>query len=382
MNNIKIIGVMDENPFDPLTWSGSSRHLFEAFDNHGTLVDALSAEPSTVIKRLAQTMSFYPEMKEWKRRYHLNTFLFNQMSKKVGKSLSDKANDFNVLLQVGAWYNFSEFEHLKDKVRCSYHDGNLAAQIKRNNSKFKLNKGYIRRAFDYEKAVYHNMDLIFPMSEWLRKIFIEDFGCDPEKVIAVGAGINLGHVPDVENKDYSHPNILFIGIDFERKGGQTLLEAFKTIRKEIPRAILTIIGPDLKGLPENVICLGRIKKNTTDGEQRLLKAYRDASIFVMPSHYEPFGIVFAEAMAHKLPCIGTNTCAMPEIIDDGVNGFIVPVNDSNALADRIIELLKESKMCEQFGAAGYTKYLTHYTWERVAGKIIESIRKWEPAQNP
>ncbi len=370
---MRMIGVMDEAPFDSLTWSGSSKHFFGALKTHGVLVDALSAEPNLVTRRLAQLISFYPEMNEWKRRYHLNTFLFNNMSRRVGDQLCYRAEEFNVLLQVGAWYDFSNYKSLRDKFRCSYHDGNLAAQIRRGDSTYRLELGYVRRAFHFEKSVYDSMDCIFPMSEWLRKIFIEDFGCDHEKVIAVGAGINLEHVPEIRNKDYTRPNILFIGIDFERKGGRTLLEAFKKVRREIPKAKLTIIGPELKDLPEGVTSLGRIKKNTPDGELRLHEAYLDASLFVMPSYYEPFGIVFAEAMAHKLPCIGTETCAMPEIIDDGKNGFIVPLNDSVALADRIIELLKDDKACEQLGSEGYLKYRSHYTWEQVTQKIITNI---------
>jgi len=374
MDDIKAIGIMDEPPFDPLTWSGSSKHLFEAFKGHGVLVDAVSAEANSVSTRLSQLMSFHPNITEWKRRYHLNTFLFNQMSRAVKTQLRQRSEEFNTLIQVGAWYNFSTYDFMKDKILCSYHDGNLAAQIKRTDSRYHLKTGYVRRAFEFEKSVYHGMDLIFPMSEWLRKLFIEDFECDPEKVVSVGAGINLEYVPEIMDKDYSRPNILFIGIDFERKGGKTLLDAFKAVKKEIPEAKLTIIGPELSGLPDGVISFGRIKKTTPDGERRLHDAYLDASLFVMPSHYEPFGIVFAEAMAHKLPCIGTDTCAMPEIIDEGKTGFIVPVDDSRSLAARIIELLKDKKLCEQFGVAGYDKYCAQYTWDRVTHKIISSIK--------
>lgn len=373
VDDIKIIGVIDEAPFDPLTWSGSSRYFFEAFKNHGILVDALSAETGSIEKRLSQLMSFHPKMTEWKRRYHLNTFLFNHMSKKIDKQLSLRISEFNVLLQVGAWYNFSTYAFSKDKVLCSYHDGNLATQIKRTNSPYLFEKRYIKRAFNFEKSLYHSMDLIFPMSEWLRKSFIEDFECDPDKVITVGAGINLEYVPEIEHKDYSRPNILFIGVDFERKGGKTLLEAFRKVKREIPEATLTIIGPELKGLPDDVTSFGRIRKNLADGERFLHDAYFEASLFVMPSYYEPFGIAFAEAMAHKLPCIGTDTCAMPEIIEHEKTGFIVPVGDSCNLADRILELLKNDILCKQFGNTGYDKYLKQFTWERVAKNIINSI---------
>ena len=95
----------------------------------------------------------------------------------------------------------------------------------------------------------------------------------------------------------------------------------------------------------------------------------------MPSLYEPFGIVFGEAMAHRCPCIGTNICAMPEIIDHGRTGFVVPPRDSVTLARHIVALLKEPAMAKQFGERGYQKYLADLTWDAVAGKMCDTITR-------
>jgi len=142
----------------------------------------------------------------------------------------------------------------------------------------------------------------------------------------------------------------------------------------LPGATLTIIGPNLPSVPEGVRCLGPISKASRTGLDRLLDEYSSASLFVMPSLYEPFGIVFAEAMAHKLPCIGTDICAIPEIIQDGITGYIVPPKDSKSLAARIVSLLKNPDACRAFGDRGYAKYVTDFTWELVARKIVAQIR--------
>ena len=109
--------------------------------------------------------------------------------------------------------------------------------------------------------------------------------------------------------------------------------------------------------------------------QHTFDEYSKATVFVMPSIYEPFGIVFAEAMAHKLPCIGTNNCAMPEIISENKSGFLVPVEDSHILAKRIIEILKTPELAEEMGIYGYEKYRQNFTWGRVAEKIETRIRE-------
>lgn len=372
MHPINIVGIIDEDPFDFRTWSGSSKFFFEALTKEGVLVRALSADPGKMRKMLAKLTAFYPNIDEWRRRYHLNTYLFQMMSKTAIEKLMLIKDSFEVILQVGAWYNISNCKQLKDKFYCSYHDGNLATQLRRPDISYNLKSKYIQNGINFERNVYQGLDLIFPMSEWLRRSFIEDFNCEPDKVIAVGAGVNLKYIPKIQEKDYTKHNILFIGVDFERKGGKILLEAFRVVRNEIKDAKLFIVGPNLTGLPDGVESLGRIMKNSLEGEERLHTAYLDATIFVMPSYYEPFGIVFAEAMAHKLPCIGTDNCAMPEIIDNEINGFIVPPGDSKSLAHKIVDLFRNEKKIEEYGKAGYVKYLNNYTWEKVSRKIVDA----------
>jgi len=118
------------------------------------------------------------------------------------------------------------------------------------------------------------------------------------------------------------------------------LKSFEKVRKEILKEALTIIGPELTQLPEGVTCLGFIPKNDEIGIQRILDEYTKASLFVLRSIYELFGILFAEAMSHKLPCICTDNYAMPELIIDGITVFTVSACDCDALSNKIVELLK------------------------------------------
>jgi glycosyltransferase involved in cell wall biosynthesis len=201
-----------------------------------------------------------------------------------------------------------------------------------------------------------------------------DFGVPADKLYPVGAGVNLPRILDVGERSYDRPEVLFVGKDFARKGGPVLLEAFRAVRREIPEARLTLIGPRLEDVPDGVRCLGVVPKNTPEGLNRLLAAYAEASLFVLPSLYEPFGIAFAEAMAHKVPCIGADNCAMPEIVADGETGYLVPVSDARALARRMLDLLMDPEACRRMGEAGYRKYREHYTWDQVVARILGVLR--------
>ncbi len=369
---IRILGVIDEDPFHFATWSGTSYYFFTALKDAGYLYQAIPATPPLPIQYLYKLLSFHPRMSQWRFKYHINVSYYHRMTHAALNRLSLlPKTEYNVILQVGAWYDLTQAERTPV---VSYHDGTLARLLQSPYGFPPVRRKYITRAITHERNLYGRLDHIFPMSRWLADSFIRDYGVPHGKLTPVGAGVNLPYVRPIVNKSYENPKILFVGKHFNRKGGEYLLEAFSMVRRELPSATLTIIGPTLASVPEGVRCLGSLSKASRTGLDRLLDEYSSASLFVMPSLYEPFGIVFAEAMAHKLPCIGTDICAIPEIIEDGITGYVVPPRDSKSLAARIVSLLKNPDACRVFGARGYVKYVTDFTWERVARKIVAQIR--------
>ena len=266
---IQVLGIMNGAPFDQKTWSGSSYYFFSALKKNGSLCNAISAEPTGAVKSLYKLLSFHPQIDKWRFKYNINTGYFKSLTSAALKRINSIPDDkYNVILQVGAWYDFAG---RNDKCTVSYHDGNFQCLL---NSPFgypQINHSWIRRALEYEKALYGKLDRIFTMSRWLGESFVRDFGVDPKKVIPVGAGINLPYVHDCQQRSYDENKILFIGAGFERKGGRYLIEAFAAVRREVKNATLTIIGPSLNGLPDGVECLNFASKNTKEGLDLLLQ---------------------------------------------------------------------------------------------------------------
>jgi glycosyltransferase involved in cell wall biosynthesis len=366
---VKLVGVIDGDPFDPQLWSGSSRYLFEALQKRGALRAAVSAVASAVERALYQALSLQGDMARWRFRYHLNLGYYRAMTRRARLAVDRiPPPEYDVILQVGAWYDLTGGGQ---KPVVSYHDGNLATLLKSPYGYPSIAARHISAALKYERELYNRISLVFPMSRWLADSFVRENGVSHRKVYPVGAGVNLPQIRPTQNKDHSVPRILFVGLDFERKGGPDLLTAFKRVRAEIPDAELTIIGRKLEDAPPGVRSLGPLSKGNPADVERLLDEYERASVFVMPSLYEPFGIVFGEAMAHRCPCIGTNICAMPEIIEHGRTGFVVAPRDTATLAKRMIDLLKEPLMAREFGERAYEKYMRDLTWDAVAGKICD-----------
>jgi len=368
-STVKIVGVMDEDPFDQRTWSGSSYYFFNALKSGGNLTTAFSATADRTIDYWHKLQSFQPDRAAWRFKYHLNTNHFRAMTKAALRQINSvDRNDYNTLLQVGAWYDLTG----QGKFAVSYHDGNLATRLASPFGHPAISKHAINRALEHERQLYQKLDLIFPMSQWLANSFVKDFGCDKDKVIAVGAGINLPTIRPIE-RNYINYNLLMVGKDFRRKGGNYLLDAFVKAKRTLPKLTLTLIGPQLENLPDGVECLGFVDKRSPEGLQQLFDAFERASLFVLPSLYEPFGIALVEAMAHRIPCIGTRNCAMPEIIVENETGYLVPVADSDAIAEKIIEAFADEKTYFAMCNKAYERYLANYTWSAVTQKITAAI---------
>jgi glycosyltransferase involved in cell wall biosynthesis len=159
-------------------------------------------------------------------------------------------------------------------------------------------------------------------------------------------------------------NILFVGKEFERKGGDVLLAAFSRVRSRVPAARLTIVGPPAARQQAGVTWTGLLRDRVA-----LRACYENAAVFAMPSRCEPFGLVFLEAMAFGLPCIGTNRDAMPEIIADGQSGFLVPPGDEVALAEKLILLLEDAPRATSMGRFGYEQVVSRFQWSHVAERM-------------
>ena len=225
---------------------------------------------------------------------------------------------------------------------------------------------------EYEKSIYQNATLNFTMSSNVSQSMIEDYSCNPEKIACVYCGANVQVKQDeiFDDQRFSNQNILFVGVEWERKGGPVLVEAFKKVLKTHPNATLTIVGCQPKLKIPNCNIVGRVPV------EDVKQYYQQASVFCLPTTLEPFGIVFLEAMAHKLPIIGSNIGAIPEFIIEGKNGYRVEPNHPQQLSQKIVELISSPEKCKNFGEYGHELFWNRYTWETTGLRICKNIKQF------
>jgi glycosyltransferase involved in cell wall biosynthesis len=365
---LRILGLADGEPRDPRTASGIPSRLFAAREQRGYLAGAISFRPSSFADKLTRLRSFAPTKSAWRSRYRLSMHMVGAYEAAAKRRLSEVPSDrYDALLQHGANCNVW---HAVGKPTFSYNDNDVLTMVL-TDPRMRMTPRqarYVRARVAYEKGVFDTAERIFTFSEWCAARIAENYDVPREKLECVGAGSNIDPALLAGERDYDARHAVFIGVDFVRKGGPDLLEAFALVRKRSPEARLTIVG----GAPRGELGPGIFSHGIYRGEENLAAILRSASLFVMPSVWEPFGVVFLEAMAAGLPCIGANLCAMPEIIGDG--GSVVPPNDPVSLARTICEYLDPS-IAAQRGAAAKARYHANYGWDKAARRIGVAVER-------
>ena len=364
-------------PFDPRSWSGSTKSLFSRLRHTGCVADAHVVDLTKGQKCLSAARNFSLNPRQLYLNVLKSKLSFDLRSANASKIVERADPGFNTVLQLGALF----LPRVpKGTLHCSYHDGNTAVSRRSEFSCVKASPRVLTESWQNEQRCYRRVHIVFTMSEWLRQSLIHDFGVDPQRVVAVGAGPNLSYSPELLNlpnrqKTYDGKSILFVGVDFEGKGGPTLVEAFRRVRKEIPDATLRIVGCTPALNEPGVEVVGVLSKTNPVQEARLRQLYEQSSLFVLPTRFDCFGIVFVEAMYHRLPCIGSNICAVPEIIQNGETGFILPPLEPALWAEKMISLLRDPEKSRAMGNRGFEYATNKYQWDLVVDRMLAAMRE-------
>lgn len=218
-----------------------------------------------------------------------------------------------------------------------------------------------------QRRFYQDAAGIFTMGKWQADFLVKELGLPESKVHHVGGGINCPLPTKIPEKG-SGAAFLFIGRDFKRKGGDLVVDAFRKLHEIDSSLRLVVAGP-----AQNP-CQG-VKGIDFRGDVNgceVASLFANSDVFVMPSRFEAYGLVFPEAMAFGLPCIGRDAFEMREFIDDGANGKLVRSDDPDELADAMWTCLKDEEI-KASSRANAGKASVCFSWDAVARRIASII---------
>jgi glycosyltransferase involved in cell wall biosynthesis len=236
---------------------------------------------------------------------------------------------------------------------------------------------YLRR----EAELYAASRLVFARSRHVRDAIVHGYGCPTERVVVVGVGPNTTPPSDAEVEQalesWNGGRIVFVGVDWERKGGPALVTAFRTVRERYPDARLDIVGCSPTGVGGPGIEIhGRLSL------ERVADLLAHADVFCLPTLAEPFGVAFIEAMHAGLPVVGTRIGAVPDFLIPRETGLFVEPNDVSGLADALTQLLADPDGTRRMGRIARRLAQERYTWEAVMTVVkfhIDEALVAEPA---
>ncbi len=240
---------------------------------------------------------------------------------------------------------------------------------------FQQAKGPVRRAIRLRLDLWRarHFDRLIPFTRWSAKILVDGCGVPPSRVFPIHVGLDLGHWtrsaprgPAIEGRF----KILFVGGEFERKGGGLLLQVFEQRFAEV--AELHLVSSNApSSLPPNVYA----HRNVTSDSHRLHDLYSECHALVVPTTADLAPWTYIEAMAMECPPIGSDVGAVSELIEDGVTGFVIPVGDATLLGDRIQSLISDADRRLRLARAGRAWVEQHYDAATNVPNILKVMKE-------
>ncbi len=258
---------------------------------------------------------------------HHSVFLDRELAIKSAKSIKDK-------LGLGRWYSF----------------------------------------LNMQKKVAHRLSHIITVSHNSAEHIAQTFAIPREKLRVIYNGIDTQtFCPSPRVRRLENRLVTVISGNIAVKGLNYLLEAFATLRQQHPLELL-VIGkgartPEVQKMVTNLGIEDYVKFVGEVSTEELADHYRLATIVVIPSTYEGFGLPAAEAMACAAPVVSTSAGALPEVVGDA--GILVPPADTKALVDSISALLADAEKRQLLGEAGYKRVIQNFNWRTTASHTLD-----------
>lgn len=246
-------------------------------------------------------------------------------------------------------------------------------------------QGFVRHMLwslsQLERINARSADGVITTSAYCREAIRQHYGIADRRMRLIPEGIDLARwqrIARATPRGSDGATILCVARQYPRKHVADLLRAMPLVRAAVPgaRAVIVGDGPEharLRALAAELRLGAAVHlAGAIPDDDVVAQMYFQADVFCLPSVQEGFGIVFLEAMASGLPIVATTATAVPEVVPHRRAGLLVPPGDVGALAEALIELLRNPDQRAAYGAFGRMR-VEEYDWNVVADRFIEQV---------
>ena len=234
-----------------------------------------------------------------------------------------------------------------------------------------------KRADALTRAALQRANAVTYPSHWAARSAQDTYGVPRERIRVVPYGANLLKVPNATSTVEARASrkddvcrLLFIGREWERKGGPLMIEALEILRSRGRKAAATIVGckPDIED--KDVVVHSFLDKSQPDQNALYEALWRSASFLVMPSQQETFGAIYAEAAAQAMPAIALDTGGVSDAVAHGVSGQLLPMGATGEdIADTLCDFWPSTDAYTALCIGARTRYETVLNWDSWAAEM-------------
>jgi glycosyltransferase involved in cell wall biosynthesis len=219
-------------------------------------------------------------------------------------------------------------------------------------------------------------------NDWAAQSAIDDYGADPARMHVIPLGANFEPdcpVSDDSVVDMDVCNLVFVGMDWKRKGGDIAVRIVQALHRRGMKVRLDIVGanPALTADPSLIRVHGYVSKGNPEGRALFASIMERASFVLVPTRQECAGMFAPEANAFGIPVISTRTGGLDGTVTDGVNGYLLPLDAGpDAYADRILSIWSDPvryAALRRSSLAQYRSLLNWRSWGEAASEVIEQV---------
>lgn len=366
MTRPQIAFITADDPRDKRSWSGTNHFMWESLKKHVGDVEVLGPYTPQPLWFFCSAFNFITLRLLGKRFDYRHSFAMrNAYGKHFSRLLAKKKYDVVIvsasIASAAGIKSETPIVYINDRViagAMNYHK--ILTQL------FEFSK---KQSLATDKQAIENSTLSVFCSHWAGDAAkeIHGFGDDKVKVIPFGANLEIAPTePQQVEFPGSIIRLLFVGVNWEDKGGPIAFEAYRHLLRIGMNVEFTVVGC---APPENMWhgmmnVTGFLDKNNPEDFSVLTGLFRNAHFFILPTRYEAYGLVFCEAAAYGVPVLAPTTGGIPTIVENGVTGFLLPENASGVeYAEKIYSMISSPPQWQAMRDAAYRKYQEQLNWD-------------------
>lgn len=349
-----------------------------SYSGTGYFIPHMLQKSGDQISFVSKLSSINPFIQKAKRRaYHAlgKKYLIERSPQVLDLWAKEVNKQMNPATQVLVGYSSQPFARLhNDKPKIFWTDAVFADMIGYYDVYSNLCQESIAAGNRMEHDAIHNATISVYSSEWAAHGAIKHYGIEESRVRVVPYGanieVNYSHQDIMERarrKSFQVCNLLFLGVDWYRKGGDVAVRIAEDLNNKGIPTILTIVGVDppahIRNL-EFVRAYGFISKSDPAGHDLLNRIIGQSHFLLLPTRADCTPIVYSEMNAHGVPVITTDEGGIPSLIQQGINGYMFDKDSEvEVFSDCILMLFKDKTRYTELSASSFNEYKTKLNWE-------------------